>query len=268
MFLFVIHVVVSTYDFEYGAESDHSPPRWKYTPGWGHCGDSHQSPININTQLVTESDGIPEFQLKGSRDIQVDGHFENNGHAPTFLIDSDSVGKLQLLSEGKAYDFRNLHFHFGVDPNIGSEHSVNGMFHPAEAHLVHTGTDNGIVVIAVFLTLQEDGFGEQNTEVTQIMKDYIKNITKPDDRTPAVIRPYNILPDNPHFFTYSGSLTTPPCTEQVRWIVMQEPIIISGKSLAILRSIYGHEGPMSDDGNRRPIQRKDEADVSVGELNL
>ncbi|XP_033763825.1 carbonic anhydrase-like [Pecten maximus] len=95
---------------------------------------------------------------------------------------------------------------------------------------------------------------------------YVEKIQQPDEKTPADIKPYAVLPKNLHYYTYSGSLTTPPCTEHVRWIVMQEPVIISQESITTLRSLYGHKGLMSEDGNRRPVQRQDTADVSVGEL--
>ncbi|XP_021355439.1 carbonic anhydrase 2-like [Mizuhopecten yessoensis] len=266
----VVYLVEANHDFNYDDQGDLDPSHWKYVPGWSKCGGKRQSPIDINTEHFTSNDENNNVFLLKSEHSTIDGYFENNGHAPTFQSNLNSSGTLQLESQGKAYDFRNLHFHFGVEPSNGSEHSVDGKYYPAEAHLVHTRKEEGgmsIVVIGVFLSLQEEESAEPpNAEVKRIVEDYIGNIATLHAEIKAEIKPYAVLPNEQDCYTYTGSLTTPPCTEGVHWIIIQKPIVISRKDLDILRSLHGESDLMSDDGIRRPTQRKDVPDVSVGEL--
>lgn len=154
----------------------------------------------------------------------------NNGH--TFQVNVDKGSSLNI--DGKRYDLLQFHFH------TPSEHTIEGKTYPMELHLVHQATDKSLAVIGVmsvegapnavlgrFWERLPKAAGEIDTSVSIDVKDLLPRAA--DD-----------------YFTYSGSLTTPPCTESVRWIVLKQPVQMSKAQILTFRSVFPN--------NARPIQ--------------
>jgi carbonic anhydrase len=136
---------------------------------------------------------------------------------------------------GKRFDLKQFHFHKPAEERVG------GRSYDMVAHLMHKSAEGKIAVVAVLFELgHENPFlrrlwphlpMEQGTEA--VLPDVRLELDK-------------LLPENRGYFTYMGSLTTPPCTEGVLWLVMKQPVGISIEQIAIFGRLY----PM----NARPIQ--------------
>ncbi|XP_069871880.1 carbonic anhydrase 5A, mitochondrial-like isoform X1 [Dipodomys merriami] len=162
------------------------------------------------------------------------------------------------------YRLRQFHFHWGAGNECGSEHTVDDHMFPAELHLVHwncvkyahyqeavTG-ENGLAVIGVFLKL-----GARH-QALQKLVDILPEIKHKD--TWSAVGPFDptcLLPDCRDYWTYAGSLTTPPLAESVTWIIQKQPIEVAPSQLSAFRKLLfsaqgGEEEMMAN--NRRPLQ--------------
>lgn len=147
----------------------------------------------------------------------------NNGH--TIQI---NYGKGSTISIGnKKYELLQFHFH---NP---SEHKINGQSYPMEAHFVHRGEDGKLAVIGV---LMEEG------KSNDFIKTLWNNLPKEEGKEHVVadlkINANQFLPKNVSYYNYSGSLTTPPCSEIVNWFVLKTPVEISKAQLDKFASIF------------------------------
>ncbi|XP_020618030.1 carbonic anhydrase 2-like isoform X1 [Orbicella faveolata] len=246
------------------------PVDWKNVSA--HCVENTQSPVNIKTDknsmhMFPYLDGFHFIvdNMVGS----VSGVLVNNGHAPTLIVDQSKTPA--ILTGGpwanKVYMLKQLHFHFGCDASKGSEHTVDGRVYSGELHLVtyntkyfdfHAAADkpDGLSVVAVFFL--DNGGDESNWEQ---LTDAMKKITKADSITKVpmyYIKLYHMVPQlrdlsRASFYTYKGSLTTPPCYQSVKWIVLENPVSTSREVMTAMRSLKNHEGHSLCD-NFRPTQ--------------
>uniref|UniRef100_A0A3B4AYP1 Carbonic anhydrase n=1 Tax=Periophthalmus magnuspinnatus TaxID=409849 RepID=A0A3B4AYP1_9GOBI len=207
-------------------------------------GGDRQSPIDIAVRKsVFDSKLKP---LITDYDPKTCQQIWNNGYS--FLVEYDDTTDKSTLKGGPLEDkFRlcQFHFHWGECNSWGSEHTVDRKLFPAELHLVHWNADkyslfeeavvedNGLAVLGVFLKIGKRHEGLQklvDALPTIRHKGSVVEFTKFD---PACLLPPNI--DN--YWTYHGSLTTPPLTESVTWIVMKQHIEVSHDQLAVFRSL-------------------------------
>ncbi|KAL9987890.1 hypothetical protein ACROYT_G002268 [Oculina patagonica] len=151
--------------FEHGA-SINGPKDWKNISQ--HCVENAQSPINIDTSKVEKDSYLIGFRFIPDYLMGIfTGALVNNGHAPTFTVDS-SRGSALLIGgpwgDSSVYILQQLHFHFGCEASRGSEHAVDGKLYSGELHFVTYNTkyvnfdaaaDNpdGLSVIAVFFVV-------------------------------------------------------------------------------------------------------------------
>lgn len=223
--------------FEYEGLS--GPDFWADLCGedWKDCGGNSQSPINIKTRDVGEDNNINNINTNYTTSTT---KILNNGHTIQFNYTPGSSASLNNIN----YDLLQFHFH------TGSEHTINGYRYPMEVHLVHKDPITGLLaVIGVFFTE-----GAENQVLARFMNDlpahegnhYISN---------NQYHIKDILPDNMDFYTYSGSLTTPACSEIVTWYVIKKPIQASRKQLERFKAIM-HE-------NFRPVQKLNNREVST-----
>ena len=231
-----------------------NPTHWGYEGETGpeHWGDllpeyamakegNQQSPINftehVDGQVLEEIAPIGFSYTKQSLEL------ENNGHALVVHCKGDAC-ELSIL--GKNFSVVQFHFH------TPSEHTVQGEAFPAEVHFVHKNADGKLAVVGVFL--KESDSAKENGLLKTILdnarekniKDTIGQLVQVDD---TQIDLYELLPqeDERSYFTYNGSLTTPPCTEGVLWVVMKTPIEIPSEQIAALKEIFPNP-------NARPVQ--------------
>jgi|TARA_R110002124_G_scaffold91842_1_gene233630 carbonic anhydrase len=151
------------------------------------------------------------------------GTFLDNGH--TLQFTPDAAGRTLIGSD--AYDLVQFHFH------APSEHTLNGTAYPLEIHFVNRNADGALAVVGVFV-----GEGKTNPALAALLaavpaQEGETGVTRPG------VYPALLLPEDRHYFAYAGSLTTPPCTEGVRWNVLSTPIEASADQIAALSAALG-----------------------------
>ena len=184
-----------------------------------------QSPIDIRNAKVADLPPI-RFDYKPSPLMVIDnGHTIQLNYAPGSSIALDGV----------RYELLQFHFH------KPSEEKIDGKSHPMVAHLVHRSADGRLAVVSVLL----------DTGGVSAMIDLIwKNLPKQKESEALIpnvtIDATDLLPAQRGYYTFQGSLTTPPCSEEVTWLVLKTPVKIAAAAVARFGKIY----PM----NARPVQ--------------
>ena len=153
----------------------------------------------------------------------------------------ESLGTSYLVLNQRSYRLRQFHFH---DP---SEHHINGEVFPMEVHFVHEDASGHLLVVALLVSL-----GEKNSLLADIQHwveqeekpRAMTNVRNPANRLELNMRDF--LPHSTHHFSYHGSLTTPPCTQGVQWVLLRTPIHLSQTQLIWISSMIGT--------NARPVQ--------------
>lgn len=213
-------------------------PHWSYTgkAGVSHWGDleeafetcklgKEQSPINIRGAKKGDLPAIG-FDYKASAAEVV-----NNGH--TIQVNLADSGDVKLA----AGEFKLVQFHF----HSPSEEKVGGKAFPLNAHLVHRNAEGKLAVVSVFFKLSK----QDNPVLAKVFS----VMPKEEGEKAALAEAFNpadLLPESRDYYSYVGSLTTPPCSEGVQWQVMKTPVAISKAQLAAFKKLY----PM----NARPVQ--------------
>lgn len=216
------------------ASNQQEESAWNYeNTNWEEIADSEcesavQSPVNIVTEDIIEArlaDIVYEYEPFSMKIV-------DNGHTIQVHGTEDSF----INVEGKRYQFRQFHFHYP------SEHAIDGERYPMEMHLVHQeeGTSN-LVVLAIFL--------EEAATSNEFLQKVLSEIPSEEGEevtTDVQINLSDYIPPSQVHYTYIGSLTTPPCTVGVDWIIFKEPIEASREQLDTFAEHYSN--------NARPIQ--------------
>lgn len=207
-------------------EGESGPANWsKINVDWAKCGTGNrQSPIDLRDGIKVNLEQI-SFDYHPSSFSEV-----NNGHTI-----SVKVGGGNFITVGNTtYELQEFHFH------RPSEEKINGKGTEMVIHLVHRSAEGKVAIIAVLL---ERG---QPHRLLQTIWDNLP-LEKFDAVSPSiVIDPTDALPERRDYFTYMGSLTEPPCTEGVLWMVFKQPMQASPAQMALFSRLY----PL----NARPIQ--------------
>ncbi len=193
---------------------------------WLASNGKNQSPINIVTSNSVEID-LPDVQFFYEASAL---ELENNGHT----IEATPIAGSYIDIGGVIYNLMQFHFH------SLSEHTINGRQFPLEGHFVHKNSNGDLAVIGVLIEA-----GEENENFKAIWE----HIPAEADETydlDVEINPNDLLPEDRRSYQYSGSLTTPPCSEGVRWFVLRETAQMSEAQLNKFAAIYNH--------NYRPVQ--------------
>ncbi|XP_070253869.1 carbonic anhydrase 5A, mitochondrial [Myotis yumanensis] len=206
-------------------------------------GGSRQSPINIRWRDSVYDPGL--HPLRVSYDAAACRYAWNTGYL--FQVEFDDAIEGTGISGGPLenhYRLKQFHFHWGAVNEWGSEHTVEDHVYPAELHLVHWNAvkypnykeavmgENGLAVIGVFLKLGS------HHEALQTLVDVLPEIKHKDARVAmGPFEPSCLLPTCRDYWTYPGSLTTPPLTESVTWIIQKKPIEVAADQLAAFRTL-------------------------------
>lgn len=214
-------------DFAYTGSA--GPAHWsELDPQWAACGaGSKQSPVNFAHPGSDSSAAELTLHRRATR-----GDILNDGHTVEVL----TAGRNTLRIGGTIYRLAQFHFH------VLSEHRLRGRGYDAELHLVHKSAKGGIAVLAVLLQR-----GKSSGALAPVLRNLPDDVEVPH-RLAQRIRPYRFLPADTTHLDYVGSLTTPPCTEGVHWVVLTHPVPVADVDLAALTERIGTT-------NARPVQR-------------
>ena len=178
-----------------------------------------QSPINIDDSATLRGPAEPiQFDYAPSN-----GTVVNNGHT----IQVDLVGDNSITVRGSTYKLLQFHFHHP------SEERVNDRSFAMVAHLVHRNPEGQLAVVAVLL---EPGTanGMINKVWTYMPLDAGDRVRMPGGMAEMT----ELLPKDQRYYQFIGSLTTPPCTEGVLWLVLKQPVTISREQLRMFRQLF------------------------------
>ncbi len=221
------------------AEQQHAP-HWSYEgeegpEHWGELSEDfsmcsegwNQSPINLVNDVHAN---LPELKFEYYSSL-VDEI--NNGHSIQQNIKPGSF--VRIPERGLSYELKQFHFH------SPSEHTVDGKSFAMEIHFVHSDENGELAVVGVLIDE-----GEEHPVLSQLWAFMPEN---PGDtnQKPIGIEETNLLPPTREYYAYSGSLTTPPCTEGVSWVVLKTPIHASAEQIATFKNRVGQ-------ATNRPVQ--------------
>ncbi|HSX49552.1 MAG TPA: carbonic anhydrase [Cellvibrio sp.] len=202
------------------------PVNWaKLTSDFYGCNGKNQSPIDLTGFIEAELKPIKiSYQVGGNEIV-------NNGHT----VQVNYAAGSSISVDGIQFDLKQFHFH------APSENHINGKSYPMEMHLVHADKEGNLAVVA--LMFEE---GAENKTLGKIWS----SIPAEADEKSSLTSPFSVaelLPANHDYYRFDGSLTTPPCTEGVRWLVMKNSVSVSKKQVSAFSNVIHH-------ANNRPIQ--------------
>ena len=198
------------------ASQDTIPAKYPYA----ECGiGTHQSPIDLSNEINSAS--LNGLSINYPKDYP---DFFNTGHAPQVNVSTNYTGQLKVGND--VFPLVQYHLH------APSEHVIGATTFDAELHFVHVKADGKIAVLGVLLKV-----GHNNATLATILAKQ-RSAGTHNPSTGLQIDPMKLLPqDKTHFYSYAGSLTTPPCSEGVSWYVLSTPVEISSGQLASLQSL-------------------------------
>ena len=232
---------------EWGYDDFGGPACWNSVCNHGQtCGGTSQSPINVTGWV--EKTNLPSLSTNPG---QTSMNIVNNGHTLQFNMQPGSFATYGTTTNGLFDDFTLGQFHF----HTNSEHQVNGSYAPMEVHFVHRSIwDDRYMVISVMI---EEGDANPLLE-RFVDKLPVSEMAGPYVNKDSVFSAYDLLPANRSYYTYAGSLTTPPCSETVNWIIMENKIQASQAQLDKFKSILGE--------NFRPVQELGSREIGYVKL--
>lgn len=234
------------------------------------CAGLRQSPISLHTSKVIQAD-LPPLQF-----YHYDVHFHsplkvhNNGLTVEIETETTENGENPTITGGGVdddYELEGFHFHWGAANRDGSEHAVDGKRYDMEMHLVHKNKrcktmkealthPFGILVLGILFEAVDY---EVNQTGLNAIYDILPQLRKYDSK---VYLERNItagsllkLIDTSNFYTYRGSLTTPPCAEVVTWFIFEEHFLIHNDMLERFRCLYDSRS-LPVQNNIRPLQSR------------
>ncbi|SFV52907.1 Carbonic anhydrase [hydrothermal vent metagenome] len=215
----------------WGYTGHNDPAHWgDLDPKYAECklGGS-QSPININKDIIVETKGLAPINFHYTTSA---ASVINNGHSVQVNIKPGSFIKI----DGKEFELKQFHFH------TPSENQIDGKNFPLEAHFVHQAKDGTLAVVAVMFEN-----GKENAIINKIWK---KMPHKAGEKVACGLPAEMInalLPKDKAYYRFDGSLTTPPCSEGVRWFVLKDYSEVSQDEVNEFLHTLHHP-------NNRPVQ--------------
>lgn len=215
-------------------EGSEGPDRWSaLSNDFAACSGWHQSPVNL---AGTHSGDNGDITLNWKPFIP---KVLNNGHT---IQAAAAAGNTIKLGD-KTYTLQQMHFHHP------SEHTVDGKSFPLEAHFVNKDADGKLLVLGVLIDV-----GKANPEIAKLWEVAPKTVG--DAQAKSVVDFSKLVPISSKFYRYSGSLTTPPCSEIVEWVVFADPITASKEQIDAFAKLYP--------ANNRPVQALHDRTITFG----
>jgi len=237
---------VSARPVHWGYQGDEGPAHWAaLSPVYAACVEHGQSPIDLDSAIEGSGSWTANYRESGLK-IAHHEHVTDildNGHTIQVTVDEGST-----LTTGRGtYALKQFHFH------TPSEHTVDGKSFPMEAHFVHQSADGNFAVLSMLFS---EGPVNDNlaTLISHFPETKGETTLAPEARLNLALH----VPSKSPAHNYVGSFTTPPCTENVEWIVLRDPVSASAEQLASFAARLNH--------NNRPLQPLNGRAIVRGEL--
>lgn len=215
---------------QWSYSGEHGPQHWgELSPAYSTCKTGkNQSPVDIKNTLV-DSD-LPA--IKFNYTMLTPEELVNNGH--TLQVNMWSGG--EIIVDGIKFKLKQFHFH------TPSENTINGQNFPLEAHFVHLSEKNEIAVVAILFAP-----GPNDRTLTKILEKVPMKAGESVKLGSHSLKTLEFDDKLLNYYRFNGSLTTPPCTEGVRWIVMKQPYRVSKEQVEKIQAALKQS-------NNRPVQ--------------
>ncbi len=211
-------------------EGANGPAHWGgLSPEYATCETGkQQSPVDIRNAETANLSPIRFHYTPAALRII------NNGHTAQVNFPAGSF----ITVGAERYELKQFHFH------RPSEERIDGKPFEMVIHLVHANARGDLAVVSVLVET-----GQSNATLAKIFDEIPKTIGKAQDRGGIQIDASALLPSGREYYTYRGSLTTPPCTEGVTWFILKSPVTASGEEIKMFSALFAP--------NARPIQPLD-----------
>ncbi len=233
----------------WGYSGSASPDKWgSISNEFALCSSGkRQSPVDIKNEksavlypLRFQYQSIPLRVINNGHTLQanydtVSGEQTVSIGGKPYLMQTKSVYSSTLMLGDVPYKLLQFHFH------SPSEHARKGERYAMEVHLVHKNANGNLAVVSVLLKR-----GRQNPILQKVLDNVSGRINEVNAAPGISVNATDLLPRNQQLFHYSGSLTTPPCSENVNWFVMTMPMEVSDKQISQFSNLIGK--------NARPLQ--------------
>jgi carbonic anhydrase len=213
----------------------HNSTHWGYTghiapqywgdinPKFAMCKQGvNQSPIDITPEVTVSTKDLNPIGFNYSADAI---NVLNNGHS--IQVNVDAYSSIDI--DGEHYTLKQFHFH------TPSENEIDGRSFPLEAHFVHASADGKLAVIGVLFEL-----GKPNKALQTIWDAMPKDAGQTNELKLSSQTIDTLLPKNKDYYYFNGSLTTPPCSEGVKWMVMKNYLTISKEQVQMFLDVMKH----------------------------
>ena len=214
---------------------------WGYTghggpEHWGELSDDYkmcmlgknQSPIDLRTDSAFKTE-LPPIIFSYHAGVS---EIVDNGHTEEVDINPGSY----IMLDGIKFELKQFHFH------TPSENTINGRYYPLEAHFVHVDNAGNIAVLALMFE-----YGKKNETLERMWRKLPEKAGEKVGCSMTSADVMALLPKDKSYYRFNGSLTTPPCSEGVRWLVLKTPVTVSEDQVQKFAKIMGH-------ANNRPVQ--------------
>jgi carbonic anhydrase len=213
----------------WGYEGDGGPGHWAtLSPEYSGCAGKSQSPVDLVQARMIEAQ-LPALVLSYQ---PTPLNVVNNGHT----IQVDYAGNSTLQLDGRTFHLKQFHFH------SPSENLIDGKSYAMEAHLVHADDEGNLAVVAVMIES-----GAANAFLDKVWAHLPAAAGGRAQPAGVSVNVADFLPADRDYYRYDGSLTTPPCTEGVRWLVLKKSVTASAKQVEAFEHLMHH-------ANNRPAQ--------------
>lgn len=210
-------------------EGKEGPSHWAaLSPEYSTCAGKSQSPLDLVQARMIEAE-LPAIVFSYQ---PAPLNVLNNGHT----IQVDEAGNSTIQLDGRTFRLKQFHFH------SPSENLIDGKSYAMEAHLVHADDEGNLAVVAVMIES-----GAANPFLDKVWPSMPAAAGARAQPAGAEVNVIDLLPADRDYYRYDGSLTTPPCTEGVRWLVLKRSVTASPKQVEAFQHLMHH-------ANNRPVQ--------------
>ncbi len=211
----------------WGYEGNNGPEHWgSLAPEYATCQSGvSQSPIDLTDNTQAQRHDLEFHYAPSPLEVFHNGHTLHIDYAPGS----------RLITGDQEYELLQFHFHHL------SEHTIDGVPADMELHLVHRDTRGQLAVVGIFLTE-----GPQNEFLQRLWRNLPRQAGQKRLVEGDTGNITDMLPAEQAYFSYTGSLTTPPCTENINWFVFRSPVAVSAEQIAQFAELFPN--------NARPTQ--------------